>query len=102
MKWEEIKEKYNKNDKIKSLKDGVVRTYSGYLTLAGVGYDSFDEDLVLFKDGELAEVIEKGIDHEAIERNRHIDNVRRTCKRLNCTPTELLQRDYINELNINN
>lgn len=94
-----ISSKFGINDMIKSLNDGVVKKYSGYLTLAGdTGYDSFNKDLIVFKDGVFAEVIEKGIDHKTIAWNKHMKNIRRTCKRLGCTPLELLKKDYIKEL----
>ena len=95
MTWKEISSKYNKNDLIKSLNNGNVIKYSGFLTVCGnIGKDSFNDDLILYFKGKCAKVIEKGIDEEAI----HIQNVINKCNRLNCSPTELLQKDYITEL----
>lgn len=91
MDYEEIRKEYNKNDMIKSIKDGVVRKYSGYLTLCGEGYDSFNKDLVVYQDGKLADVVKKGVDHEEIAWNKHVDDIRRQCKQRNCTPFDLLR-----------
>lgn len=100
MEYDEISDKFNKNDMIKSLSDGKVRKYCGSMYLLGgengVGIDSIDKDLVVYRNGKLADVIEKGIDHQAIA----IDNAINTCRRLKCTPSELLQMDYQNELQI--
>jgi cytochrome b involved in lipid metabolism len=98
-----IKKHYGKNDKIASLNDGKTYKYSGFLTLVGGGknakvYDSFNDALVVYKDGKLATVIEKGIDNEHIKSMNHIQNVRSTCKRLGCTPSELLKKNYMSEL----
>ena len=103
LEYDEIKDHYGKNDLIASLNDGKTYKYSGYLTLVGIGkkakgYDSFNDALVVYKGGKLATVIEKGIDHEHIKQMQHIENVLSTCKRLGCTPTELLHKDYMNEL----
>lgn len=103
LKYDEIKKQYGKNDKIASLKDNETYTYSGFLTLVGSGkntkgYDSFNDALVVYKGGKLANVIEVGIDHEHIKAMKHIQNVRSTCKRLGCTPSELLKKNYMSEL----
>ena len=103
LKYDEIKGHYGKNDLIASLNDGRTYKYSGSLTLVGIGkkaegYDSHNNALVVYKGGKIASVIEKGIDHEHIKQMQHIENVLSTCKRLGCTPTELLHKDYMNEL----
>ena len=103
LKYDEIKSNYGKNDLIASLNDGEVKKYSGFLTLIGrgknaIGYDSFNDALVVYKHGKLAKVIKKGIDHELIAHMKHIENVRNTCKHLGCTPTQLLHKDYMSEL----
>lgn len=99
MEYNSIKNQYGKNDLIKSLDDGNTYKYSGHLTLVGLGknrkaYDSSNEALVVYKGGKLATVIKKGIDHD----HQHIDNVINTCKRLGCTPNELLQIDYMSDI----
>jgi hypothetical protein len=100
--YDNIKNKYSKNDKIISLKNSETYIYSGFLTIVGfIGYDSFNENLLLYDNGELATVTEKGIDHEHIALMIHIKNVRETCKRLKCSNSELLNKDYINELGYN-
>ena len=106
MEYTEIKECFNKNDKIVSLKDGNVYVYSGFLSLLGMGvnskgYDSFNNNLLLYDNQILATISRKGIDHEHIKAMNHINNVRNTCRRLGCTPSELLKKDYISELNHN-
>ena len=103
LKYDEIKGHYGKNDLIASLNDGRTYKYSGSLTLVGIGkkaegYDSHNNALVVYKGGKIASVVEKGIDHEYIKQMQHIENVLSTCKRLGCTPTELLHKDYMNEL----
>ena len=103
LEYDEIKGHYGKNDLIASLNDGRTYKYSGSLTLVGIGkkaegYDSHNDALVVYKGGKIASVIEKGIDHEHIKQMQHIENVLSTCKRLGCTPTELLHKDYMNEL----
>lgn len=106
LEYDEIKDHFGKNDQIASLNDGKTYKYSGFLTLVGIGknakgYDSFNDALVVYKGGKLASVIEKGIDHEHIKQMQHIANVRSTCKRLGCTPSELLKKDYMTELGYN-
>ena len=103
LEYNDIKEHFGKNDKIASLNDGKTYKYSGYLTLVGIGknakgFDSFNDALVVYKGGKLATLIEKGIDHEYIKSMEHIQNVRSTCKRLGCTPSELLKKNYMSEL----
>lgn len=103
LEYNDIKKHYSKNDKIASLEDNETYTYSGYLTLVGrgkhaKGYDSSNDALVVYKGGKLAIVTEKGIDHEHIKAMKHIQNVRSTCKRLGCTPSELLKKNYMSEL----
>ncbi len=102
MEYNDISKHFRKNDMIKSLSDGKVKKYGGHLVLVGdglsaVGFDSGNTALEVYKNGVLAEVIEKGIDEEA-EWNDHINNVRNVCGRLGCSTRELLNRDYINEL----
>ncbi len=104
MNWDEIKSNYGINDIIESVSDGEHKKYSGYLTLVGlgekaIGYDSFNEDLVLYRCGKLAKVIIKdGIDHEDIAHMKHVENVMNTCRRLGCTTGELLHMNYTKEL----
>mgnify|MGYP003647351394 FL=1 len=103
LEYNDIKEYFGKNDEIASLNDGKTYKYSGYLTLVGSGknakgYDSFNDALVVYKGGKLAALIEKGIDHEHIKSMKHIQNVRSTCKRLGCTPSELIKKNYMTEL----
>jgi len=107
LEYDEIDSHFSKNDLIKSLKDGKTYKYSGFLSVGDVGknakgFDSFNDDLIVYKGGKLATVIEKGVDHERIELLQHIENVKKTCKRLGCTPSELLKKDYLTELGYKN
>lgn len=102
MEYEEIASKFRNGNMIKSLKDGLVRKYSGFLTLIGMdedaeGFDSFNKDLIVYKDGVIAEVVEQGVDKYE-EHGKHIANVLKTCKRLGCTTAQLLKMDYLKEL----
>lgn len=99
--YDEIKKHYRKNDLIESLSDGKTYKYSGMLTLGSKGYDSLNEKLVVYDKGKFAKVIEIGIDTEKIEWDNHITKVLETCKRLGCTPSELLKKDYLTELGYN-
>lgn len=94
MEYEEISKRFTKGNIIKSLKDGKEYEYKGYLTVVGLGenqlgYDSFNEDLEIYKNGELAKIVEKGINPDDVHRE-HIRNFIATCKRLGCRPHELL------------
>lgn len=91
--YEDIKSIFNENDMIKSLNDGVIKKYSGFLSLSNntLGYDSFNKDLVLFKNGEFAEIVEKGIDNDI----GHYKNIRDRCKKYGISPFELLEKDYL-------
>jgi len=102
MNYEEISGSFTKGNIVRSLEDGKDYEYCGYLTLLGrgdnaFGYASNNENLVVYKDGKLAEIVEVGVNPDE-EFYRHIDNVRRTCSRLGVTPTELLYKDYVKEL----
>lgn len=99
MTYDEIKQCYSINDVVCSLKDGKNYKYSGLLTLVGlgadaIGYDSVNENCVLFNGCNLAVIIEKGIDEEA----EHLKHVLSTCKKLGCTVDELLHMDYLKKL----
>lgn len=94
--YEEVGGSFGKEDMIRSLSDGVVRKYSGYVTHTGDMCDSFNKDLVVYRNGVLAEVVKKG--NYVDPMLEHIQNVRDTCKRLGCTPSELLHKDYTKEL----
>lgn len=62
MEYNEIEKHFHKGDMIKSLSDGKIRKYSGFLTLVGVGenqigMDSLDDDLIVYQNEKLAEII---------------------------------------------
>lgn len=105
MEYEEIASKFRNGNMIKSLKDGVVRKYSGHLSLIGtleknyIGFDSVNADLVVYNNGVLAEIIEQGVDKNETHM-KHIGNVLNTCRRWGCTTSDLLKMDYPKELNI--
>lgn len=106
LEYDDIKKHYRINDKIVSLNDGKIYEYSGFLTLVGrgkkaTGFDSHNDKLVVYDSGKLAKVIEKGIDRAYIKQMQHIENVSNTCKKLGCTPSELLHKDYMRELVMN-
>ena len=59
--YDELAAKFKKDDSIISLKTGKPTIYSGFLTIVGlgierIGYDSFNKDLVLYKEGKIAEL----------------------------------------------
>ena len=103
MEYDQIKNNFCNGNMIKSLKDGIVRKYSGFLTVTGVGdnekgFDSFNEDLVVYQNGILAEVVAVGID-ENEEHRKHIEKVLKVCDSIGCTVSQLLyEKDYMKEL----
>lgn len=96
--YEMVSAKYSKNDIVNNLKDNKHVKISGFVTCLGdTYYDSFDYNIILWKDGVFADIIVKGVD----KHRQHIENVIDTCKRLNCSSSELLHMDYIAELKTN-
>jgi hypothetical protein len=64
MKFKKLANNYKKGDTVKSLDTGEKIEYSGYFKLVGtepnaIGSDTYNRDLILFQNGELAEIIKK-------------------------------------------
>lgn len=91
MEYEEISAKYNKGDIVKSLLNDENIKYSGFLTMLGeTGYDSFNSNLIVYKDKKLAQIIEHGVD----ERMVFIEKVMSIRREYGFTNSELLKQDY--------
>ena len=101
--FDEIKSHFRNGNMVKSLLDGKSYKYCGSFHLVGKGkdaeaIDTIDHNLVLYKNFQLAEIMEQGINPDE-QFMKHIDNVLATKKRLGITSNwDLLAMDYKKEL----